>query len=58
MELEDYICETVARLIATERSANCYTSQSAMIDSIKGGTEEIKYDKELRTVIRKLLNEE
>lgn len=58
MDIEDFICEKVAQLIATHRMTGYYTSSNAMRDELEKETEEVKFNKELRTVIRKLLNEE
>lgn len=58
MDIEDFICEKVAQIIATDRIANNeWNSQYDMRINFEKEAKEVKSDKELRTVIRKLLNE-
>ena len=57
MYLEDIICENVAQLIATDRIIDCYNSLNDMKRDFEKEVEEVKLNKELRTVIRKLLDE-
>lgn len=59
MEIEDFICEKVAQMIATDRISNNdgWNSRHDMTSDFIKEKEEVKFDKELRTVIRKLLNE-
>lgn len=57
MEIEDIICEEVARLIATDRIGDdYYNSCNDMRSNIEKEMEEVKSNKELRMVIRKLLD--
>ena len=57
MYLEDIICENVAQLVATHRITDCYNSCYDMKRDFEKEVEEVKLNKELRTVIRKLLDE-
>lgn len=59
MEIEDIICEKVARMIAMCRieDNDDWNSLNDMRSDLEKETEEVKLNKELRKVIRKLLNE-
>lgn len=56
MEIEDIICEKVAQAVATHRITDCYNSYNDMKHDFEKEVEEVKFNKELRTVVRKLLD--